>query len=222
MLFNPIIYIKSRKSGFTLIEVMLVLAIMALLLVIVVPAYQKATATAQINRCIESLKGIDMAKEQYALDFNINQGITPSDSDIDPYLKGGIQRAKKCSEGGTILVEPIGVFPICSIHSGSLGSTAFSKNNPIAVTGTNFTKGPLTQAEPLIPPKPWWYDTLKGAMESAYNFANNPLSKPRWLRAMSRGWANNVATILNAWDKSGQDNFTGSKLSESSELFQKK
>ena len=102
MLFNPIIYIKSRKSGFTLIEVMLVLAIMALLLVIVVPAYQKATATAQINRCIESLKGIDMAKEQYALDFNINQGITPSDSDIDPYLKGGIQRATKSALRGVL------------------------------------------------------------------------------------------------------------------------
>ena len=113
-----------KRSGFTLIEIMIVVAIIGLLAAIAVPNFQQARTTAQKNTCLDNLRKIDLAKDQYALDSNVNAGLTPSDSALDPYVKGGIQTAKKCPSGGTVFINAIGSDPTCTTPNHSLSGVS--------------------------------------------------------------------------------------------------
>ncbi len=54
----------SRKSAFTLVEIMIVVAIIGLLAAIAIPNFVKARTTAQTNTCIANLKQISGAIQQ--------------------------------------------------------------------------------------------------------------------------------------------------------------
>jgi prepilin-type N-terminal cleavage/methylation domain-containing protein len=56
-----------RKAGFTLVEIMIVVAIIGLLAAIAIPNFVRARTTAQQNACINNLRQIDGAKQQWAL-----------------------------------------------------------------------------------------------------------------------------------------------------------
>ena len=58
----------SRKSGFTLVEIMIVVAIIGLLAAIAIPNFIKAREASQKNACIANLKQIDGAKNTWALE----------------------------------------------------------------------------------------------------------------------------------------------------------
>jgi prepilin-type N-terminal cleavage/methylation domain-containing protein len=57
-----------RKAGFTLVEIMIVVAIIGLLAAIAIPNFIKARATSQANACINNLRQIDGAEQQWALE----------------------------------------------------------------------------------------------------------------------------------------------------------
>ncbi len=79
------------QSGFTLVELMIVVAIVGLLSSIAMPSYVAARRTSQRTACINNLRLIDSAKQQWALETNQPADSVPADdgSDIAPYLGYG-------------------------------------------------------------------------------------------------------------------------------------
>ena len=106
----------SRKAGFTLVEIMIVVAIIGLLAAIAIPNFVKARTTAQTTACITNLHQIDGAKEQWALEQKKTTGDTPTDANIYDYIKG--QVAPICPAGGTYTVGAIGTNPSCTKSAG--------------------------------------------------------------------------------------------------------
>ena len=79
----------SRKAGFTLIEIMVVGAVIGLLAAIAISNFVRARSTSQMNICINSLRQIDAAKQQWALQNNIVATDSPAASDIEPFFGHG-------------------------------------------------------------------------------------------------------------------------------------
>ena len=88
---------NSQKGGFTLVEIMIVVAIIGLLATIAIPNFAKARQTARKNACISNLRQIDGAIQQWALDLKRDEGQPVTYSDIKSYLKNDVT----CPAGGT-------------------------------------------------------------------------------------------------------------------------
>jgi len=80
---------SSRTRGFTLVEIMIVVAIIALLAAIAVPGFLRARKRAQASRILNDLRLIDSAVDQYAIETNKTTGSTVNVSDWTNYLKKG-------------------------------------------------------------------------------------------------------------------------------------
>jgi prepilin-type N-terminal cleavage/methylation domain-containing protein len=74
------------QSGFTLVEIMIVVAIIGLLAAIAIPNFVRARTTSQMNACINNLRLIDSSKQQWALEKNGQNSSTPAGTDLQPYL----------------------------------------------------------------------------------------------------------------------------------------
>jgi len=77
----------NRKSGFTLVEIMIVVAIIGLLAAIAIPNFVKARTTAQQNACINNLRQIDGAKQQWAIENKQGTSATPTPANLSGYIK---------------------------------------------------------------------------------------------------------------------------------------
>ena len=81
--------LSSRRSGFTLVEIMIVVAIIALLAAIAVPGFLRARKRSQASRIINDLRLIDSAVDQYAIETNRSSGFSVNTVDWTNYLKAG-------------------------------------------------------------------------------------------------------------------------------------
>lgn len=103
---------RQSKAGFTLVEIMIVVAIIGLLAAIAIPNFVRARTTAQKNACINNLRQVDGAKEQWALENKKVTGDTVGNSDITPYLKGSTM--PNCPSSGSYTPNAVGTTPSCS------------------------------------------------------------------------------------------------------------
>jgi len=108
---------KNRKAGFTLVEIMIVVAIIGLLAAIAIPNFVRARTTAQTNACINNLRQIDGAKEQWALENNAADGDTVTTANIGDYIKGGFPT---CPASGTYTEGAVGTDPDCDVANHDL------------------------------------------------------------------------------------------------------
>ena len=81
--------LNKRRGGFTLVEIMIVVAIIALLAAIAVPGFLRARKRSQASRILDDLRMIDAAVDQYALETNRSAGNTVNTADWTSYLKTG-------------------------------------------------------------------------------------------------------------------------------------
>ena len=101
--------LMRKKEGFTLVEIMIVVAIIALLAAIAVPSFVKARTKSQDSACVNNLRLIEGAKDQYGLE---NDNVAATLTNIVPdYLKA----APDCPAGGGYTIGAYGVDPICSV-----------------------------------------------------------------------------------------------------------
>jgi prepilin-type N-terminal cleavage/methylation domain-containing protein len=108
----------KKTAGFTLVEIMIVVAIIGLLAAIAVPNFVQARNTTRKNTCINNLRLIDAAKEQYALENNKDSATTPDDADLEPYMKG--DEMPTCPSEGAYTVDAIGSPPTCDVDGHAL------------------------------------------------------------------------------------------------------
>src|ERR1700687_5604546 len=82
-------HINKRRGGFTLMEIMIVVAIIALLAAIAVPGFLRARKRSQATRILNDLRMIDSAVDQYAIETNRITGAQVAVVDWTSYLKSG-------------------------------------------------------------------------------------------------------------------------------------
>jgi prepilin-type N-terminal cleavage/methylation domain-containing protein len=101
---------RSSKKGFTLIEIMIVVAIIGLLAAIAIPNFVHARTTAQQNACINNLRQIDGAKQEFALETKAGASTTPTAAQVQPYMGRGA----------------LGSLPVCPLDSGNAFATSYT------------------------------------------------------------------------------------------------
>ena len=103
-----------RKNAFTLIEIMIVVAIIGLLAAVAIPNLVRAQKTAKKTACINNLKTLEGAKVQWALESKKGDQDVPTDADLFGPDKA-ISRKPECPSGGTYDLKAVAEKPTCSV-----------------------------------------------------------------------------------------------------------
>jgi prepilin-type N-terminal cleavage/methylation domain-containing protein len=101
-------------SGFTLIEIMIVVAILGVISAVAVPNFIKARNSAQVKICIANLKQITGVKAQWAFEQRKANSVTPSTDELAPYFNSGA--LPPCPANGTYRIRRVSSNAGCSLY----------------------------------------------------------------------------------------------------------
>lgn len=107
--------IRSNK-GFTLVEIMIVVAIIGILIAIAVPSFLRAREISRRNACQENQSKIDGGKQQWALETNQPASATPTWGDLVGSASY-IRKSPVCPSSGTYDIGSINADPSCSLSN---------------------------------------------------------------------------------------------------------
>jgi prepilin-type N-terminal cleavage/methylation domain-containing protein len=101
---------RKNRRGFTLIEIMIVVLIIAVLLAIAIPNFMKARDTSRAKACVANLRQIDTAKMQWAMDNKKVGTDVPVEADLIPTY---VKNALTCPSGGSYTINAVDTNPAC-------------------------------------------------------------------------------------------------------------
>jgi prepilin-type N-terminal cleavage/methylation domain-containing protein len=105
---------RSRDAGFTLVENLIVIAIIGLLGAIAVPNFVKARTESQAKACVENLHQIDGAKHAWVIETKQKSDAAPTEAPI--FADGAYIRVKPgCPASGSYELNAVRHKPTCTI-----------------------------------------------------------------------------------------------------------
>lgn len=109
---------NRQTKGFTLVEIMIVVAIIGILIAIAVPSFLRAREISRRNACQENQSKVDGAKQQWALESNAPATATPTWTDLvgnEAYIR----KSPVCPSSGTYAINNLASDPSCTLSSGN-------------------------------------------------------------------------------------------------------
>jgi prepilin-type N-terminal cleavage/methylation domain-containing protein len=129
--------LQTRNAGFTLVEIMIVVAIIALLAAIAVPGFLRARKRSQASRILNDLRMIDGAVDQYAIETGRTTGATVNTADWTQYVK---KNALLYNTGQDLLGDDYGMQTVDSVPQ--VPQNALNTLSDVAGTGFWSPYGP--------------------------------------------------------------------------------